>query len=51
MATTTLKILRGKGYTQQQITDMLGIAQNTYSRLERPKEFNRRTNSTISRVL
>ncbi|MFT3949156.1 MAG: helix-turn-helix transcriptional regulator [Agriterribacter sp.] len=36
MATTTLKILREvKGYTQEQIADVLGISQNTYSRLER----------------
>lgn len=36
MATTTLKILREvKGYTQDQIADVLGISQNTYSRIER----------------
>lgn len=36
VATTTLKILREiKGYTQEQIADILGISQNTYSRLER----------------
>ncbi|HTN08708.1 helix-turn-helix transcriptional regulator [Agriterribacter sp.] len=36
MATTTLKILREvKGYKQEEIADVLGISQNTYSRLER----------------
>ncbi|MFT3949139.1 MAG: helix-turn-helix transcriptional regulator [Agriterribacter sp.] len=36
MATTTLKMLREvKGYTQEQIADVLGISQNTYSRIER----------------
>ncbi|PVD53784.1 hypothetical protein DC498_04545 [Terrimonas sp.] len=36
MAATTLKILREvKGYTQEQIADVLGISQNTYSRIER----------------
>ncbi|HRP56844.1 helix-turn-helix transcriptional regulator [Agriterribacter sp.] len=36
MATTTLKILREvKGYKQEEIAEMLGISQNTYSRLER----------------
>lgn len=36
MATTTLKILREiKGYKQEEIAEVLGISQNTYSRLER----------------
>ncbi|MBX2925431.1 MAG: helix-turn-helix transcriptional regulator [Chitinophagaceae bacterium] len=42
MATTTLKILREvNGYTQESIAEVLGISQNTYSRLERdPKSLN-----------
>ncbi|OJY92208.1 MAG: hypothetical protein BGP13_08575 [Sphingobacteriales bacterium 40-81] len=36
MATTTLKILREvNGHTQESIAEVLGISQNTYSRLER----------------
>jgi len=36
MATSTLKILREiNDYDQQAIADVLGISQNTYSRLER----------------
>lgn len=36
MATTTLKILRElNGHNQDEIANILGISQNTYSRLER----------------
>lgn len=36
MAASTLKILREvKGFKQDQIAEVLGISQNTYSRLER----------------